>query len=240
MIIDDVKKKLPTQFKDFLKYLYYRPKTIGKTKIFCISMQRTGTTSVGVFLKDHGYRVAGYGQHSKYWSSLWYKGDFERIFRSLKFKSFQAYEDNPWWCPDFYRVLHCRFPNAKFILMYRDSNKWFDSMINHKVIKTLTNSYGHNKIYRKLDIYYDKCDNDPDFCPDVYDVNNLIPFEEKREHYIKVYEEYNREVLEYFKKYAPEKLFVSSLTDKTKWQKLGKFLGFNVNKDYESHVNKSF
>jgi hypothetical protein len=202
-------------------------------------MQRTGTTSVVIFLKDHGYRVAKYGQHSRDWSGLWFKGDYEAIFRSLKFRSFQAFEDNPWWYPDFYRVLHCRFPDAKFILMFRDSNKWFDSMINHKVIKTLTNNYEHSKIYRKLDLYYDKCDSDPDFIPEVYNADNLIPFEGMRHHYIKVYEEYNREVLEYFKKYAPDKLFVSSLTDKNKWQNLGKFLGINVNKEYNSHANKS-
>jgi len=239
MFLEDIKKKLPAPFKDFLKYLYSWPRTIGRPKIFCISMQRNGTTSVGVFLKDHGYKVASYGAHSKHWSSLWYKGDYERIFHSLKFKSFQAYEDNPWWFPDFYRVLNYRFPNAKFILMYRDSNKWFDSMINHTSIRKLINNYEHNKIYRKLDLFYEKCDNDPSFQPNKYDNANCISFDDKREHYIKVYEEYNREVVEYFKRYAPNKLFVSQLTDKEKWKNLSQFLQIKVATDYEVHANKT-
>jgi hypothetical protein len=215
------------------------PLQAGKQKIFCISMQRNGTTSVGRFLKDHGYRVASYGQHSKDWSALWYKGDYERIFNSIAFKSHQAFEDNPWWYPDFYRVLQCRFPGAKFILFYRNSNKWFDSMLNHPIVPTLINNYGHSKIYRKLDLFYDKLDNDPTFQPDKYDAHNLLPFEEMRSHYIKVYNEYNRDVIEYFKNYAPHKLFVSKLENDEKWRKLGEFLKFNVQENYEVHVNKS-
>ena len=112
-------------------------------------------------------------------------------------------------------------------------------MINHQEIKKLTNNYRHSKIYRKLDLFYEKCDNDPDFIPNEYNEANRIPFEEKREHYIKVYEEYNREVIEYFRKYAPNKLFVSNLTDKNKWQDLGKFLGIHVEKNYGAHANKT-
>jgi len=210
-----------------------------KSKVFCISMQRTGTTSCGQFLKDHGYRVASYGEHSRRWTNFWIKGDYDRIFRSIEFRSFQAYEDNPWWMPDFYQVLNIRFPSARFILFYRDSNKWFDSMLSHSGRKTLGNTYRHCKVYRRLDEFYKKLDTDPGFKPSENEIDNLMSLKGKCNHYIKVYEEYNREVIEYFNKYAPNKLFVCKLEDDQKWQKLGKFLNIKVDKNYNVHVNKS-
>lgn len=210
-----------------------------KAKVFCISMQRNGTTSVGEFLQHHGYRVARYGMHSTEWSQKWHKGDYEAIFRSKEFRKFDAYEDNPWWFPDFYRVIHCRFPSAKFILFTRDPDKWFDSMLKHEKIYTLMNNYTHNRIYQKLDLFYDKVDNDPAFTPEVYDPENHLPFDEARDHYLKVYNTYNREVLEYFTKHAPGQLFITELTDPEKWVKLGAFLRLDVKPGVEVHANKS-
>lgn len=232
-------KKKNTMVTNKLSLLISSRFQVDKPKIFCISMQRTGTTSVGQFLKDHGYRVAGYGSHSKVWSDLWEKGDYEGIFRSTVFKSYQAYEDNPWWFPDFYRLLNHRFPKAKFILLYRDSDKWFDSMLSHKIIKTLTNNYRHNKIYRKLDLYYDRIDNDPNFVPGILNGKNDIPFNELKDRYKAVYEEYNRDAIEYFKKYAPEKLFYTSLEDKEKWKKMADFLKIKIEEGYDIHTNKT-
>lgn len=230
------KKFIPAKTWRQLRFNYYSFRLISKPKVFCISMQRNGTTSCGNFLKDHGYRVAGYGEHSSVWSKLWFKGDYDKIFKSKEFKSYQGFEDNPWWFPDFYRVLNSKFPKAKFILLHRDPDKWFDSMLNHLEIKTLTNNYDHSKIYRKLDLFYGKLDNDPNFKPNIYDIENLIPFEQMREHYIKVYQEYNREAIEYFKNYAPTKLFVTDLEDNEKWKKLGVFLDLKVSDGYNMHI----
>lgn len=54
-----------------------------------------------------------------------------------------------------------------------------------------------------------------------------------------VYEEYNRDTIEYFNKYAPEKLFHTSLDDIKKWKKLGNFLGIDVADNYNVHANKT-
>jgi hypothetical protein len=232
-----LKKIIPRKFWAYLRTSYYSIVFQNRQRVFCISMQRNGTTSVGNFLKDHGFRVCGYSEKANEWSELWLKGEYESIFKNREFKSFEAFEDNPWWFPDFYRVLNSHFPNSKFILLYRDPDKWFDSMVRHPDIKHLTNHYIHNKIYRKLDLFYDKLDNDPSFKPDLYNEESKIPFETMREHYKKIYEEYNRDAIEYFKKYAPEKLFYTNLEqDDEKWKKLGKFLGVKVNSEYNTHI----
>lgn len=93
----------------------------NERRVFCISMQRTGTTSVGKFLRDVGYRWAGWPADERNdWTNSWYQGDFERIFGSSDFKSANAFEDFPWRSPEFYRAhFHC-FPGSRFILFQRD------------------------------------------------------------------------------------------------------------------------
>ena len=213
----------------------------NEPKVFCISFQRTGTTSVGQFLKDHGYNVAGYGKHSKDWSLLWEQGNYEAIFKSSFFKKHQAYEDNPWWFPDFYRVLCHRFPKARFILFYRDSDKWFDSMLAHPSIKYLSQTYRHSKIYNRLDEYYNKLNNlgENSETFEMSETDIVKEFASKREHYKQIYELYNREVIEYFSKYAPEKLVHCSLEDKDKWIKLGAFLHIEIPQNYDVVLNVS-
>jgi hypothetical protein len=226
------------KFKSAFKNAYEQ--TCCEQKIFCISMQRNGTTSVGRFLADNGFRVAGYnGRMSVKWTEAWARGDYESIFRSQRFKDHNAYEDNPWWCPDFYRVLYHRFPDSKFILFSRDPEIWFDSMVRHKVVYSLVNTYRHSKVYQKLNLFYERIDKDPHFVPEVYDPNNHLPFESARDHYIDVYNLYNREVKEYFQKYAPERLFCADLADPEKWENLGRFLGLELASRRDVHENRS-
>jgi len=223
-----------------VKMIINLPLVIGRQKIFCISMQRNGTTSVGNFLSEHGYRVARNGDSKYYkWTYKWHIGDFEGIFRSAAFRSFQAFEDDPWWMPDLYKILYHRFPKSRFILFYRDSDKWFDSMLSHSNGKTLGNTRRHCKVYNRMTEFYHKVDNDPSFKPTVNCWDSLMSLEGMREHYKRVYDEYNREAIEFFQRYSPESLFVARLEDRDKWQKLARFLGFTVNEDYDMHAGKS-
>jgi len=240
MTISIFKRYLPNKFRRLLRYLYFIPKQIGRPKVFCISMQRSGTTSVGEFLKDHGFKVARESDSVNHnWSYLWYLGDFKSIIKSLAFKSFQAYEDAPWWCPDFYKFLYHHFPNSKFIFFYRDPDKWFDSMKSLKNGKIPGNTRRHCKIYHRMSEFYDKLDNDPNFQPTWTKKDQLLRLDNMREHYIKTYEENKREIIEFFNKVKPDALFVGRLEDDKKWQKLGDFLDIKVNENYNVHANKS-
>jgi len=237
--------KLKTKTKKLIKksfvYNFFKiVKVTNKNKIFCISFQRNGTTSVGDFLEEHGIKVARWGDsYSNNWSYFWYIGNYEKIFNTNTFKANQAYEDSPWWHPDFYKVLYHRFPNSKFILFYRDPEKWFDSMLSHSNGKTLGSTEQHCYLYRRMSEFYNKLDNDPFFKPKEHKIDNLMTLDGKREHYIKVYEEYNRGVLDFFRKHNNKRIFISELTDNQKWVKLGEFLNIKVEKNYQIHSNKS-
>ena len=74
------------------------------------------------------------------------EGDHERIFRSPEFNRYQVFEDDPWWISDFYKVLFHRFPDARFVILERDADRWFDSMVSHSKGHTLGNSHLHAQI----------------------------------------------------------------------------------------------
>ncbi|WP_048331149.1 sulfotransferase [Bizionia psychrotolerans] len=195
-----------------------------KSKIFCISFQRTGTTSVGGFFKDHGFKVAGYNyKRSMKWSEFKFLGDYEAIFRTEEFQEFQVYEDNPWWETDFYKYLFHRFPDSKFILFERNSDKWFDSMMSHSNGKTLGNAFRHSKLYNRGLEFYERFPNRDNYR-NYKVIDNLLELkEEHRKHYTDIYDLRNKEILEFFEYTDRTRLVYLKLEDPLKWIKLGAF-----------------
>jgi len=239
----NVKKEIGTHLNNF-NYtkekwrLYFELKK--KPKIFCISVQRTGTTSVGHFFKIHGYNVAGWDvSYKNKWTVLWNNGDFEDIFKSLDFRTNQVFEDGPWWGPEFYKFLFHKFPGAKFVLFTRDSDQWFNSMISHSNGRTLGNTKLHCKVYRRENDFNNLVYSQTSQDLIDYKIDNLLTLSENKEHYINIYEMHNREVIEYFSKHSSESLFTCQLEDPLKWVKLGRFFGIDVPEGFEAHQNKS-
>lgn len=231
---------IPESLLNELRYIYRRFNWKGSSKIFCISMQRSGTTSVGDFFNYFGYPTANYSKNrSNLWSEYWFNGDFESIFNSKEFKSYQVFEDNPWWSPDFYKVLYHRFPNAKFILMDRESDDWFNSMLSHSKGKTLGNTKRHCKVYRREAEFYRNLDFSKGFMPKKIKIDNLMELSGNDEHYKSVYKLHTREVIDFFRLKKSEVFFYCNLYDKDKWYKLGIFLEIDVPKNFEMHSNQT-
>lgn len=218
----------------------------NKKRIFCLSYQRTGTTSTGQFLNDHGYRCAGWGVSAKQnWTNKCYEGDFESIFRSRAFNKYNAFEDAPWFYPDFFKVLYHRFPGAKFILLTRDADKWFDSMLLHSGGDILGHNQIHTKVYRRELEYFErlaKGEFKDQSEPPMAKEKNKYPMELKEEHrewYKGLYALHLAEVENFFKRHNSAALHVGRLEDTDKWQKLAQFLGVKANAEYSAHQNKA-
>lgn len=233
-----IKKIFPLTFKEKIKLSLRRFKIYTRSRIFCISMQKTGTTSVGDFFEYFGYPVARWHDSDRLsWSNLWFEGNFEKIFSSIEFQSFQVFEDNPWWFPEFYKVLYHRFPNAKFILFTRDPDEWFRSMKasfhgdSNDVFKI------HAKIYRREKQFYEIVDNHQGGSPITW--QQEFSLEGMRPHYKMIYETRNREVLDFFKRFDPDSLLHCELNDENKWMKIGNFIGIDVPKNFKIHSNKT-
>lgn len=211
-------------------------------RVFCLSMQRTGTSSVGRFFRDFGFRWAGWPTSLRnQWSLAWYNGDYEAIFSSTDFRRTNAYEDSPWFCPGFYKILYHRFPEAKFVLFTRDPDDWFQSMMNHSRGNVLGRTDIHSKIYRRESEFLEmlnagRIDETEEDDPHGKREMKLWGHEA---HYKSVYTLHNHEVVDYFGQHAPDALHVGTLEDADKWQKLGDFLRVPVPSHYESHENAS-
>ncbi len=221
-------------------YKFVNSNIIRSKKIFCISMQRTGTTSVGGFFKQFDYHTMGWPQCVKNnWHLHWYNGDYEAIFSSLDFKRGQVFEDSPWWHPEFYKMLFHRFPHSKFILFTRDPDKWFASMVSHSSGNVLGNPGRHCKIYRREWDYYSQFENDSISSQSKNRDIEEIQLAGKEQHYKEIYKLHNKEVVDFFNKFSPNSLFTCKLEDHQKWIKLGQFAGIDVPADFKIHMNKS-
>jgi hypothetical protein len=212
----------------------------SNSKIFNLSFQRTGTTSIGQFFDDFGFKVAKYDkQRSQKWSYQRLIGDYEAIFSSKDFKKNQVFEDNPWWELDFYKVLFHKFPKSKFILLTRDADKWFDSMLSHSNHKNPGNAFRHSIIYRRENEFYDKFP-DEDYYKTAHVIDNRLDLKEiHREHYKCIYQNRNKAVIDFFKAFSQQSLFIGQLEDPKKWEKLADFFDFKIPENYNVHSNRT-
>lgn len=124
-----------------------------KHKVFILGFQKTGTTSLEHALQNMGYRVMGGDHHLM---DFEHKSDLNAyLIKNLK--SWDAVQDMPW--PLFYKELHALYPDAKFILTVRNTEKWIKSVINyfagiriplHQKIYKVPCAEGHESVYKRV------------------------------------------------------------------------------------------
>jgi hypothetical protein len=191
-------------------------------RLFCISMQRSGTTSVGDWLESHGLVRVGYPTSARLgWTRLWMQGEHDAIFRSPEFQRAEILEDDPWWCPGYYRVVADRFPEARFILLTRDPAEWFESLCHHSGGYNPGWTDVHARIYsREADLralVADRTDIDPS-------QPGLLSIIGHEAHYRAMYERHNAAALAFFAG-MPGRLFTGRLEDSQTFVDLCDFAG---------------
>ncbi len=96
-------------------------------KIFCVGLNKTGTTSLTSFFRELGYKVAPQREGEKLVYD-WGERNFSEILKLAK-KDYQFFQDAPFSLPLTYRVLFEEFPDAKYILTERDNvDVWYESL----------------------------------------------------------------------------------------------------------------
>ncbi len=117
------------KIKDKLAEYYRLLKTYGfkpeyGAKVFCIGYNKTGTTSVGKSFEMLGLRNTSFNEIV--WRKWYKKGKIERVLDYTA--RFDSTDDLPWLKADFIPTLDQRFPNSKFVYLYRDEEAWKKSM----------------------------------------------------------------------------------------------------------------
>lgn len=177
-------------------------------RLFCVSMQRSGTTTVGDWLEAHGLARAGYPTSARLgWTMLWMQGEHEAIFGSDEFQQADLFEDDPWWCPNYYQFLAERFANARFILLTRDVNDWFASLCHHSGGYNPGRSDVHARIYHREADLDARLSQNQDLQPSQ---PGLLSIVDQEAHYKASYCQHNQAVKEFFSS-RPDRLFTGPL-----------------------------
>ncbi len=92
-------------------------------KVFGIGFHKTGTTTLDTALQVLGYNAAPV--RTDLIKSL-SKNNMEPTLKVAR--TFDAFQDNPW--PIIYNEMYKEFPDSKFVLTVRESEKWIKSIVN--------------------------------------------------------------------------------------------------------------
>ena len=98
-------------------------------KVFCIGLNKTGTTSLSKYMERHGFtcsdQIIGELLLTKYAS-----GDHREFLDHCK--SAEFFQDIPFRIPGCHKILMKAFPEAKFILTLRNSAEvWYKSLVTY-------------------------------------------------------------------------------------------------------------
>jgi hypothetical protein len=187
-------------------------------KIFCIGLNKTGTTSMEAIFRMLPIPVGNQRRAEKLTIPV-IRRDCSQ-FQSYVRHEGVAFQDNPFCIPDLHKWLDQEFPNSKFIITVRDSPEvWYDSLVrfhakifgNGKIptqSDLMQSEYVHKGwFWEKHRLVYGTPEND------IYNKEILI------QHYI----DYNNQVMAYFAD-QPDKLLVINLKEPHAAQTLSRFL----------------
>ena len=177
-------------------YFKFRP------KIFGIGLNKTGTSSLGDYFEQLGYKL--YCKPTSKNIDVAKKNP--EYFDSI-IEEYHVFEDWPW--PLLYKYIYDKYPTSKFILTMRENSEiWFDSLYRH------SKRTGPTEQRKQIYGYHD---------PDPNDIKN------KTKH-IEIYNKYYDQVVEFFKSHDEKRLLILYIDDKEKEKKIYDFIGREFNK----------
>jgi len=205
---------------------------LKKQKVFCIGLNKTGTTSMELILKDFGY-ILGDQAEAEHLMDDWAIRDFRRIVKYCE--TADAFQDLPFSVDFTYQALDYAFQGSKFILTVRNNaDEWYQSMIrfHSKIMETSglpTIDDLKNFSYREKGWNWRQLQN-------IFGVDESNPYNESL--FKRYYTNHNRQVMEYFK-YRPSDLLVLNLANPSAMQFLCDFLDIKYEGQLIPHLNKT-
>lgn len=207
-------------------------RVMGKQKVFCIGMNKTGTTSLKKAFEDLGF-IVGNQRNGELLADAYFKGNFLPILRYCK--TAQVFQDVPFSYPDTFRHLDIAFPHSKFILTIRDSPEaWYSS-----VVRFHAKLFGGGHIPNYNDLAAAKYVKKGWMLRNVlslYGTTEEDPYERRK--LIDHYERYNENVIAYFKERSDD-LLVINLAHPDAYARYCEFLGVETREGKFPWENKT-
>lgn len=194
-------------------------KVKGKTKYFCIGMNKTGTTSIHKAFEHLGFIVGDQRVAEILYDKHYFKQEFQPIINYCK--TAQVFQDIPFSCPETYKYLDKAYPNSKFILTIRnDADQWYNSITRFH--SKLFGTDGQIPTYEDLKKSWYIRDGFMLNLLQLYKTPKQDPY--NKEIMIVHYSSYNHEVMEYFKD-RPDDLLIINIADSNLYTKFTQFIG---------------
>ena len=212
---------------------FYILKSYKKQKVFCIGLNKTGTTSLEKAMRDLGYLV-GDQREAELLFGDWVKRDFKKLVKYCKTAEF--FQDSPFSHPYTFIAIDQAFLGSKFILTVRDNpEQWYNSLINF-----------HGKMWGKGNV--------PPTSEDLkkakyvfrggpfysimhsFNVTEEEPY--KKDILIDHYKMHNKNVIDYFR-FRQDDLLVLNVADTNAYIKLTTFLNVKTEKTEFPWENKT-
>jgi hypothetical protein len=203
-----------------------------KQKVFCIGLNKTGTTSIELALKDFGYTL-GIQMEAELLMDDWAVRDFRRIIQYCE--TANAFQDVPFSLDFTYPILDYAFPGSKFILTVRNNaDEWYESLVRfHAQIMGVTGRPTAEDLrkftYRGEGWLLRQQKN-------IFGANESMLYDE--DIYKTYYTNHNDQILEYFKS-RPNDLLVLNLANTDSMERLCNFLEIKYEGQKMPHLNKS-
>lgn len=203
----------------------------NRPKVFCIGENKTGTTSMEAFLKDHDFNL-GNQREAELLIDYYINRDWGPIINYCK--KYEAFQDIPFSCRFTYVVMDTYFSNSKFILTVRDSpEQWYNS-----ITKFHAKLFGNNgNVPTKIDLQNGNYISRGWIWKVLSEKYGNYEDPYNKERLIKYYLDYNQEVRTYFRDKNNFLEINVSAPDASK--KLADFLGITPKYDVFPHKNKT-
>lgn len=207
-------------------------KALGKDdKVFIIGRNKTGTTSLKNVFESLGYKI-GDQATAELFIDDYADRNFDNILAYCD--SAEVFQDAPFSWPDTYKYVFKKYPNAKYILLERETSEiWFDSLTRfHSKIVNDGNPINadslKNHTYRRKGFLWQA-------QQVVYGVDEVTLYDKTL--YMKNYEDYNAEVKDFFA--SNENFLNLTLSDPDATDRLAHFLNMKPSDIKIPHLNKS-
>jgi hypothetical protein len=202
-------------------------------KVFCIGMNKTGTTSLKFEFIRLKYNVAPQREiERKFWA---YNNEKWEVIIDYC-KGYDFFQDFPFSFPNTYKEIDKVF-GSKFILTIRNSaDDWYDSLIRFHKTTGAFNSNGKLPTANNLkDAIYIRKGWMYDTHMTLFDVTDTDLY--NKEKLVKAYNDYNNEVINYFG--DRDDFLVLNLSEGDSYSKFIKFLNVDSPHSEFLHLNKS-
>jgi len=227
--IEIKKKKLIRE----IKKPYYILKSYNKQKVFCIGLNKTGTTSLEKAMRDMGF-IVGDQREAELLFDDWVKRDFSKLIQYCKTAMF--FQDSPFSHPYTFIAIDQAFSGSKFILTMRDNpDQWYNSLIRF-----------HGKMWGKGNI--------PPTAEDLKNATYIYkgaPYHNimrslhvtdkepyKKDVLIDHYQTHYKNVTDYFR-FRQEDLLILNVAENDAYKKLTEFLNIETEKTEFPWENKT-